>query len=127
MMMNADSAIRAARNERSEQERQFMIPRPDENWWGKGWALDKERIIKEFCKFTPVTNKKWDQECMEKYLDKVKIDGVQDPGLTPFWEFLPISAPLVDYLPIDLHSGAGWKNPSAQMVHGIQADHGLSY
>ena len=66
--MNTDSIMRAARNERSEQEQQFMIPRPVENSWGKGQALNKERIIKEFCKFIPVMNKKRGQECMEKYL-----------------------------------------------------------
>ena len=125
--MNTDSIMRAARNERSEQEQQFMIPRPVENSWGKGQALNKERIIKEFCTFTPVMNKKRDQECMEKYLDIVKVKRVQDPGLTPFGEFLPRSAPLMDYLSIGLHSGAGWKYPSAQTIHGIQAGRGLSY
>ena len=44
--------------------------------------------------------------CMEIYLDKVRVDGVQDPGLTPFGEFLPRSAPHV-YLAIGLHSAAG--------------------
>ena len=63
---------------------------------------------------------------MEIYLDKVRVDGVQDPGLTPFGEFLPRSAPHV-YLVIGLHSAAGQKYPSAQTIHGIQADHGLSY
>ena len=64
---------------------------------------------------------------MEKFLAKVRVDRVQDLGLTPFGEFLPRSAPLVDYLAIGLHSGAGWKYLSAQTIHGIQADHGLSY
>ena len=31
------------------------------------------------------------------------------------------------YLSIGLHSGAGWKYPSAQMIHGIQANRSLSY
>ena len=44
---------------------------------------------------------------MEIYLDKVRVDRVQDPGLTPIGEFLPRSAPLVDYLAIGLHSAAG--------------------
>ena len=42
-------------------------------------------------------NRKEDEECMSKFLDKVIVNGVQDPGLTPFEEFLPRSAPLVDF------------------------------
>ena len=64
---------------------------------------------------------------MELFLAKVRVDGVQDLGLTPFREVLPRSAPFVDYLAIDLHFTAGWKYPSAQTFHGIQADFGLSY
>ena len=35
MMISADEAMRTARNKRSEQEQQFLIPRPVENSWGK--------------------------------------------------------------------------------------------
>ena len=55
------------------------------------------------------------------------MKGVQDPGFTPFEEFLPRSAPLIDILSIGLHSGAGWKYPSADTIHGIQINRGLSY
>ena len=40
---------------------------------------------------------------------------------------MPRSAPLVDFLSICLHSGAGWKYPSANTIHGIQKDRGLSF
>ena len=72
-------------------------------------------------------NRKEDEECTSKFLDKVKVNGVQDPGLTPFEEFLPRSASLVDFLSIGIYSGAGWKYPSAKMIHGIQSNRGLSY
>ena len=119
--------MRSARTERAEQWQQFMIPRPRENSWGKDRALDKERIIREFVKFTPIMNRCHDEECMSIFLDKVKVNGVQDPGLTPFGEVLPRSAPLIDFLSIRLHSEAGWKYPSSDTIHGIQADQGLSY
>ena len=57
----------------------------------------------------------------------VIVNGVQDPGLTPFEEFLPRSAPLVEFLSIGLHSDAGWKYPSANTIHSIQKDRGLSF
>ena len=72
-------------------------------------------------------NKKEDEECMSMFLDKVIVNEVQDLGLTPFEEFLPRSAPLVDFLSIGIHSGAGWKYPSANTIHGIQRNRGLSY
>ena len=50
------------------------------------------------------------------------MNGVQDPGLTPFKEFLPRSAPLVDFLSIGIHSGAGWKYPLANTIQGIEED-----
>ena len=52
-------------------------------------------------------NRRGDEECMTTFLDAVKVNEVQDPGSTPFEEFLPRSAPLVDFLSIGLHSGAG--------------------
>ena len=67
-------------------------------------------------------NKKHDEECMMKFLDKGKVNGVQDPGLTPFEEFLPRSAPLIDFLSIGIHTGASWKYPSSDSIHGIQAN-----
>ena len=79
LMMNADSTMRAARNKRLEHEHQFMIPHPRETSWGKDQALDKERIIREFIKFTPVMNQRCDKESMVNifYLVKVK----RGPGL----------------------------------------------
>ena len=65
------------------------------------------RSNSEFVEFTPIMNKRRDEECMAVFLDKVIVNGAQDPGLTPFKEFLPRSAHLVDFLSIKIHSGAG--------------------
>ena len=91
-MIKADKAMRAARTERSELGQQFLILRPTENSWGKDRVLNKERIICEFVEFTPIMNKRRDKECMAVVLDRVKVNGVQDLGLTPFKKFLPRSA-----------------------------------
>ena len=97
LMIKAATTMAAARMERSETGHQFIIPRPKENSRGHRRVLDKERIIREFVGFPPVMNRKEDEECMSMFLDKVIVNGVQDPGLTPFEEFLPRSAPLVDF------------------------------
>ena len=117
----------AARMEKVETGHQFIIPCPVENSWGHGRFLDKENIIRKFVGYNPVMNRRRDEECMTTFLDAVIVNGVQDPGLTPFEEFLPRSAPLVDFLSIGLHSGAGWKYLSADTIHGIQRDRGLSF
>ena len=62
---------------------------------------------------------------MSAFLNKVIVNGVQDPGLTPYEKFLPRSAPLVYFLSIGIHSGAGWKYPSATTINGIQKNRGL--
>ena len=55
-----------------------MIHHSEENSWGKGRALDKERIISEFVDITPIPNKRSDEGCMTKFLEKFKVNGVQD-------------------------------------------------
>ena len=127
LIQKADKTMRAARTERLEQWEQFMIPCLRKNSCGKDRALDKESFICEFVEFNLITNQRHNKECMSIFLDKVKVNGVQDTGLTPFREFMPRSAPLIDFLSIKLHFGVGWKYPSANTIHGIQAYRGLSY
>ena len=119
-MIKAATTMAAASMERLESGQQFLIPHPEENAWGHKRVLDKDRIIREFVEFTPIMNQQRDEECMSIFLDKVIVNGVQDPGLTPFEEFMPRSAPLVDFLSIGMHSRDGWKYPSADTIHGIQ-------
>ena len=64
-MINAATTTAAARMERSESG-QFLIPRQEENSWGKKRPIDKERIIQEFVEFTPIMNKRRDKECVSK-------------------------------------------------------------
>ena len=75
-MIKADKVMRAARMERSELGQQFLILRSAENSWGKDQVLDKEKIICEFVEFTPIMNKRQDEECMAIFLDKVIVNGV---------------------------------------------------
>ena len=127
MMVRAASAMAAARTERALPQQQFLIPPPKENSWGNLRVLDKKNIVRAFVGVTPEMNKRKDEECMTAFLDATVVNGVQDPGITPIEEFLPRSAPLVDFLSIGLHSGAGWKYPSHKLIHGIQQNRGLSF
>ena len=78
-MIKAATTMAAARMERSKTGHQFLIPLPKENSWVHSQAvLDKENIIREFVGFTPVMNRKEDEECMSIFLDKVIVNGVQD-------------------------------------------------
>ena len=120
MMVRAASAMAAARTERALPQQQFLIPRPKENSWGNLRVLDKNNIVCAFVGVTPEMNKRKDEECMTAFLDATVVNGVQDPGITPIEEFLPRSAPLVDFLSLGLHSGARWKYPSHKLIHGIQ-------
>ena len=120
MRINAASTMAAARTERSLPEQQFLIPRPKENSWGHRWVLDKENIIHAFVGTTPVMNKPKDAECITEFLDAKVVNRVQDLGITPFANFLPRSAPLVDFLAVGLHSGAGWKFSFPNTILGIQ-------
>ena len=118
LMIKAATTMAAARMERSETGQQFLIPRPRENSLGKDRVLDKERVIQEFFEFTPIIKRR-DEECMSIFLDKVIVYGVQDPGLTPFKEFLLRSAPLVDFLSIGMHSRARWSTGNIRQMRQI--------
>ena len=96
LLIKAATVMAAARMERSELGQQFLIPHPVENSWGKDRALDKERIIGEFLDFTPVMNKRRDEECIVIFFLKMKINGVQGLGLNPSWEVMLGSAPFED-------------------------------
>ena len=126
-MALADKEMLAARFWISEEFQQFLTPRPLEVVWGNGQELEKEQIIEMITGSEPVMNNKKDNLCREKFLSLVICEGVLDPGLTPYLEFLPRSAPLFDYLSIGLAIEAGWKYPSSDTIHGIQRDRGLSY
>ena len=119
LMIKADTTMAAARMERSETGHRFIIPRPRENSWGHRHPLNKERIIREFVGYTPIMNKKKDEECNDHVFTFSNSEWSPGSGLTPFKECLPRSAPQVDFLSIGLHSGAGWKYPSADTIHGI--------
>ena len=43
-------------------------------------------------------NQREDEEFMSMFLDKIIVNGVQGPGLTPFEEFLPRSARMVELM-----------------------------
>ena len=63
LMINAATTTAAARIERLESGQQFLNPCPEENSWGKEKPLDKERIIGAFVEFTPIMNKRQEEEC----------------------------------------------------------------
>ena len=83
LTIKAATTTTTVRMDRSKTGHQFLIPRPKENSWGNERVLDKERIIREFVGFTPTMNQREDEECMSMFLDKIIVNGVQDPGFTP--------------------------------------------
>ena len=68
-----------------------------------------------------------DRRCMEEYLTKVAIDGLQDVGVGEWEDFLPIGVPLIDLYSLVVQDEASWKFPSQETIVEIQASRGLSY
>ena len=98
--------------------------------WGKGRALDKHEIVKVINGdgINPKTGAGNDAKCMRQFLSRVTPATVQNPGVTSWEQFIPESAPLVDYLVPTMESrDDGWKFPNITLLKKLQYARAPSY
>ena len=105
----------------------ILIPKPDHNLWSKGNVYDRPILMQKYLGYRPVMNKGGDQKCMEKFLQKVIISGMQDPKLDTFRNLLPAGAPVLDFLSVYMEKSEDWKYPPRDTISYFQNERGLSY
>lgn len=93
--------------------------------WGERNKLSKSNIIREICGRKPTIGYR-DEDCMTRYLSKVKRDSLNDVQLSSWSEFLPTGAPLLDFLAVDSEKVGSWKFPSGELISDFRRDRGLS-
>ena len=122
----ARSRMIKCRAEKSSSDQSFLIPQIGEAVWGDKKQISKFALLKKFVGYTPKMGKNEDQECMEYYLDNVMEDGLQDLRVGEWEKFLPLGAPLIDFLAVDLKEISGWKYPKLEAVEDYQKHRGLN-
>ena len=71
--------------------------------------------------------RKTDWICMDKYLDGVYKVNLDVPGIGRKDNYLPMGAPILDYLTESVRAGAGWKYPKLEDIESYQNNRGLSW
>ena len=99
---SAKSVITKYRTEKSSVEQTLLIPPSEISCWGDKNLFSKFAIIKKLVGYTPKMGCREDRDCMETYLDNIMEDGIQDLRVGNWNDFLPMEAPLLDFLAVDL-------------------------
>ena len=64
--------------------------------------ISKFALLKKLVGYTPKMGNNEDQECMEYYLENVMEDGLQDFYVGEWEKFLPLGAPLIVFLAVEV-------------------------
>ena len=77
--------------------------------------------------YKPRINTKDDEKNMRLYLRKSFKDKLVIPRAGLNDEFLPMGAPLLDFLTVDTEGSTGWKYPRLEELKFYQANRGLTF
>ena len=105
----------------------WLIPQPRSNSWGDTKLHNKVNLVKDMIGYKPRKNTKDDEKNMRLYLRKSFKDKLVIPRTGLNDEFLPMGAPLLDFLTVDTEGSTGWKYPRLEELRFYQANRGLTF
>ena len=89
----------------------WLIPQPRSNSWGDSKLHNKVNLVKDMIGYKPRIYTKDDERNMRLYLKKSFKDKLVTPRTGLDEEFMPMGAPLLDFLTVDTEGSTGWKYP----------------
>ena len=104
----------------------LLIPQEGEKVWGEKRKANKVEMLGQLVRYRHKINTGKDDIYMRKYLTKVSKMGLNKPDYLRTKEFLPIDAPLVDFLIEDTTGLDGWKYPKLDELKYFQENRGLN-
>ena len=104
----------------------LLIPQEGEKIWGEKRKANKVEMLGQLIGYRHKMNTGKDDIYMRKYLTKVSKTGLNKPDYLRTKEFLPIDAPLVDFLIEDTAGLDGWKYPKLEELKYFQENRGLN-
>ena len=127
LMNSARRIMKECRMENPDTNHDLLVPRVKEDIWSKNGAAYKANLIRELTGRYPVMNQFHDAECMDKYLQTVMQDGLQDPGLVSPDQFLPAGSSILDFLAVSTERRDTWRIIPKDEISAYQRNRGLSY
>ena len=105
----------------------WLIPQPRSNSWGDTKLHNKVNLMKDMIGYKPRINTKDDEKKIRLYLRKLLKDKLVIPKTGLNEEFLPMGAPLLDFLTVDTEGPSGWKYPRLEELRSYQVNRGLTF
>ena len=99
------------RSKTTSQDQSWLIPQPEESSWGDSKTINKVNLVKEIIGYKPRINMNCDAKNMNNYLNRSSKDKLITTKTGLSEGYLPMGAPLLDFLTVDVEDSAGWKYP----------------
>ena len=115
------------RKEPSIPEQTWLIPQPNRKAWGDSREFNKIYLVSQVMGYRHKINTKSDAKCMNKYLLESLESELVITKLGNMQDYLPVDAPLLDYLATEAGGSVGWKFPRLQELRKFQEKRGLNY
>ena len=108
------------------EEMSLLLIHTGEKVWGEKRIGNKVAMIGQIVGFQPKINTGKDQVCMQRYITRVSKTGLDMPTMLTLELFLPVGAPLLDFLIHNTRKLEGWKYPKLEELEKYQANRGLN-
>ena len=105
----------------------LLIPQIGEKTWGEQRTFSKVGMVAGTVGFRHRIGTKRDCHCMVKYLENVSSNRLNIPSFGERKDFLPMGAPLLDYLEDNISKSEGWMFPRVEDLRSFQNHRGLSW
>ena len=87
-----------ARSQRTVPEDTILIEHPENICWGESRTINKTKLVSQITGYRPRIASYKDEVCMKDYLENIPKSTLLIPKISTFKEYLPESAPLLDFL-----------------------------
>ena len=122
-----EERVKLARSAAPQGSSNLLVRQPQVVSWGTKKVFNKEDIIAKMIGYKPTMGRKQDESCMDKYLKRVMVNGLQDPKLGTRSAYLPEGAPLLEFLAVYQEEMDAWKYPTREEINLFQRSRGLAY
>ena len=97
------------RSKTSTLEQRWLSSQPSRNAWSDSREFNKVNLVKVMVGYKPKIETKNDVKCMDEYLRVAPESELVMTNLGQNNDFLPVWAPLLDFLTVDTKGSLRWK------------------
>ena len=107
----------------------LLIPQSTNEVWGQERTISKKALLTAITGENPFsrTGDRKNEEYMDLYLQNIAADGFQNPEIGEWGDYIPMEAPIIDYLAMDTKLATGWRYPRLELLEDYQTHRGAYY